>query len=59
MPSVHKLVTGFYEPNIIDTATKAGNDFGSTIAIMAQDLAKTAVTDECSNGASRETEAAQ
>ena len=45
-PSVHNVVTGFFIPNEPDSILETGNNFGTTIAIMAQDKPDTS-TDEC------------
>ena len=45
-PSVHNVVTGFFIPNNADKNKKAGNNFGTTIVIMAQDEPDEK-TDEC------------
>ena len=36
-PSAHEIITGHFVPNEIDEALDAGNDFGTTIAVMSQD----------------------
>ncbi len=45
-PSVHNVVTGFFVPNGVDSVMETGNNFGTTIAIMAQDQPGIS-TDEC------------
>ena len=34
-PSAHEVITGLFEPNGIDQGNNVGNDFGTTIDIMA------------------------
>ena len=48
-PSAHDVVTGFFVPNNRDTNLNAGNNFGTTIPIMAQDNLE-GPTDECMDG---------
>ena len=36
-PSAHAVMTWFFNPNVIDVSAGADNNFGSTIAILAQD----------------------
>ena len=45
-PSAHDVVTGFFKPNSVDFILNAGNDFGTTIGIMAQD-SPSGKTSEC------------
>lgn len=45
-PSVHDVVTGFFQPNSVDDILNAGPDFGTTIGIMAQDSPE-GLTNEC------------
>ena len=45
-PSAHDVVTGLFSPNERDQDFGIGNDFGTTIAIMAQD-ASDGFTAEC------------
>ena len=43
-PSVHDVVTGWFSPDI---DTSSGLNFGTTIAIMAQDNPVPNITAEC------------
>lgn len=36
-PSAHDVITGFFKPNDSDLYFGAGNNFGTTTHIMAQD----------------------
>ena len=36
-PSAHNVITGKFEPNSFDQTRFVGNDFGTSIAVMAQD----------------------
>ena len=54
-PSAHDVITGIFEPNQRDLDFGIGNDFGTTIAIMAQD-AKDGVTAECYTWDEQETQ---
>ena len=46
-PSAHDVITGLFQPSIGDTNSFVSNDFGSTIAIMAQDTPNSELTVEC------------
>ena len=56
-PSAHNVITGIFKPNASDMAFGAGNNFGTTIHIMAQD-SEEALTEECFADNGIETEAA-
>ena len=49
-PSAHDVVTGFWTPNSVDINLYAGNTFGTTIGIMAQDRDASGNTAECMKG---------
>lgn len=53
-PSAHDVVTGLFVPNQLDINYGIGNNFGTTIAIMAQDE-KDGFTKECYTGNQQET----
>ena len=56
-PSAHDVITGKFRPNRTDLTYGAGNDFGTTIHIMAQD-SQEGLTSECYPDNGIETEAA-
>ena len=56
-PSAHDVITGLFKPNDRDREFGIGNDFGSTIAIMAQDSSDD-TTEECYKTSEGETEEA-
>ena len=56
-PSAHDVMTGFFKPNRKDISYGAGNYFGTTIHIMAQD-SEEALTEECYPDSGVESEAA-
>ena len=45
-PSMHDVMTGFFEPNAADTTAKLGANFGTTTNIINGGL-------ECGNGSSK------
>ena len=59
-PSAHNVITGFFDPNHYDARGGLGRDFGTTIAIMAQDKADAYLsTSECNNLYKEESEQAK
>ena len=58
-PSAHSVITGFFTPNEKDVNRGLGNNFGTTITMMAQDFAKSEASSfECWTDTQRETEQA-
>lgn len=55
-PSAHAVITGFFKPNLKDATSGADNNFGSTIAILAQDDVHPIIDKVCNT--SRETDPA-
>ena len=57
-PSAHDVITGFFRPNASDAYFNVGNNFGTSIHIMAQD-SQEGLTTECYPDSGIETDAAQ
>ena len=47
MPSAHQIMNGDFFPNNMDQVHGSENDFGTTIAVMAQDDPQSVFTSEC------------